>query len=91
MAWKREASPELKMPRADVANAHEEWRRQDAAIRVFYMAAVDLADAEYAQDGPFKPRYAPDGLALSGRPQEYADQHPLSSSAPTSPSPTTRS
>ena len=50
---------------------------QVAAIRARYMAALDLADEEYARDGPFEPKYAPDGLALSRRLREYADQHLL--------------
>lgn len=50
---------------------------QVAAIRARYVAALDLADAEYARDGPFEPRYAPEGLALSRRLREYADQHLL--------------
>lgn len=50
---------------------------QVGAIRARYMAALDAADAEYARDGPFEPRCAPDGLALSRRMREYADQHLL--------------
>lgn len=50
---------------------------QVAAVRSRLLAALDVADAEYARDGPFEPRYAPEGLPLSRRLREFADQHLL--------------
>ena len=50
---------------------------QVAGLRARYEAALDLADAEYARDGPFHPRYVPEGVALSARLRRYEDQHLL--------------
>ena len=50
---------------------------QVAAARARYEAALDQADAEYARDGPFHPKYVPEGVALSARLRRYEDQHLL--------------
>ena len=50
---------------------------QVAGVRARYEAALDLADEEYARDGPFHPKYVPEGVALSARLRKYEDQHLL--------------
>ena len=80
-AWAGLASKALsdgrRLREACLAQGEMPSEGQAAAIRARYMAALDVADAEYARDGPFEARYAPEGVALSRRMRAYADQHLL--------------
>lgn len=46
-------------------------------IALAYLAALDLADAEYLRDGPFEGKYKPEGIALKNRMREFFDEHLL--------------
>lgn len=46
-----------------------------AGVESRYDAALELAAAEYERDGPFNPKYKPEGIALSGRLREYRANH----------------
>ena len=46
-------------------------------IALAYLAALDLADAEYLRDGPFEGKYKPEGIALKNRMREFIDEHLL--------------
>lgn len=48
-----------------------------AGIEARYDAALDLAEREYGRDGPFNPKYKPEGMALANRLREYKANHLL--------------
>lgn len=48
-----------------------------ADVESRYDAALETAAAEYGRDGPFNPKYKPEGLALSNRLREHRENHLL--------------
>ena len=60
------------------ALASGEWPPDPEAVADVesrYDAALQTAAAEYERDGPFNPKYRPEGIALSNRLREYRANH----------------
>ena len=55
-----------------------EWPPDPAAVadvEARYDSALATAAAEYERDGPFNPKYKPEGIALSNRLRDYRENH----------------